>query len=229
MMFITRDYDAEALMHLEVGGLALAIALSPFQIIPVILLLFTARPVPNSSGFLAGWIFGILASTTIFVVIASMIETLDETPAWVYWTKVGFGLLLIAMGALVWVKGRKQTGSPGWMDSIDRLNPVGAFRLGTLLSGANPKVLILAAAAGFMIEASDDGLVGTIGGILVFTGVASATAAVPIVAYMIFGEKTLAPLTKARTWLQVHSTVVLTTVAGIVGTLMLVQGITGLV
>ena len=44
----------------EILPLALAIALSPFPIIPAILLLFTAQARSNSIAFLAGWFSGIL-------------------------------------------------------------------------------------------------------------------------------------------------------------------------
>ena len=43
----------------EILPLALAIALSPFPIIPAILLLFTAQARSNSIAFLTGWFSGI--------------------------------------------------------------------------------------------------------------------------------------------------------------------------
>ena len=51
----------------ELIPLALVIALSPFSIIPGILVLHTPRPRPTSLAFLAGWTFGIAAITAATV------------------------------------------------------------------------------------------------------------------------------------------------------------------
>ena len=51
----------------ELIPLALIIALSPFSIIPGILVLHTPRPRPTSVAFLTGWVLSIAALTAVFV------------------------------------------------------------------------------------------------------------------------------------------------------------------
>ena len=64
----------------EVLPLAIGIAASPFPVIPAILLLFTGRPRAAAWAFLAGWLVGIGASTTVFVLLAEVVDRSAATP-----------------------------------------------------------------------------------------------------------------------------------------------------
>ncbi|MDD2858625.1 MAG: GAP family protein, partial [Candidatus Nanopelagicales bacterium] len=67
---------------LETLPLALAIAASPFPIIPAILLLFTERARATSAAFLLGWIVGIAFAVTCFTLVSEFIEVADHPPLW---------------------------------------------------------------------------------------------------------------------------------------------------
>ncbi len=86
----------------EVLPLALAIAASPFPIIPAILFLFTPRARATSIGFLIGWMIGIIMVTVAFAALASVIDPSDETPTWASWARIGLGALLVVLGARQW-------------------------------------------------------------------------------------------------------------------------------
>lgn len=212
----------------EILPLALAIALSPFPIIPAILLLFTAQARSNSIAFLTGWFSGILVGTAAFVLLASIIELADEPPTWASWTRLVLGLALIALGIKKWFGRSPDDASPAWMRSIDQLQPTGALRLSLVLSLANPKVLLLAAAAGIAIGSLDVGAGTTVVSIVVFAAIAASTVAVPVVLYLVRGPAILVPLGKVRAWLERHNAAVLAIVMVAIGVALSLKGIDGI-
>jgi threonine/homoserine/homoserine lactone efflux protein len=113
------------------------------------------------------------------------------------------------------------------MQSIDRLTPSTALRLGLLLSAANPKVLLLTAAAGLSIGSADLTATETVITTAVFTVVASTTVALPVLLYLIAGERILRPLGRVRSWLQDNNAAVMAVVILVIGALLLVKGLQG--
>ncbi|MFZ1651799.1 MAG: GAP family protein, partial [Candidatus Nanopelagicales bacterium] len=208
----------------EVLPIAIAIALSPFPIIPTVLLLLTPSARANSLSFLAGWAAGIFVATWVFVVLASVIEGFEYPPVWASWTRIVLGLLLVGFGGWQWVRRGNQKESPAWMQSIDSMGPGGAARLGLVLSAANPKVLLLAAVGGLAIG-NDYAEFATITLVVfLFTAVAVSTVATPVVGYLVVGERALGPLRSAKNWLEPNSAVVMAVVIAAIGVLLVVKG-----
>jgi len=212
----------------EVMLLGLAVAASPFPIIPAILLLFTPRARATSLGFLAGWVIGIVVGTGLFIALATAIEKLDEPPTWVSWTRMVLGVLLLVLGVLRWRNRRAKQEIPAWMQSIDSISPAKALRLGVLLSAANPKVLLLAGAAGLAIGSAQLNTAGIVLATTAFTVVASSTVALPVLLYAVVGDRILVPLAGLRTWLQENNAAVMSVVITVIGAVLLVKGIGGL-
>ena len=212
----------------EVLPLALAVALSPFPIIPAILLLFTPSPRLAGFSFLSGWILGLLVATTAFLLLAAVVELADEPPTWASWTRIALGWLLIAVGLRQLLSRPEGDDTPKWMSSIDGLGPGGALRLGVVLSAANPKVLLLSAAAGLAIGAEQVGLSADVIAVLAFVSVASVTVALPVVLYSVLGTRILRPLGTVRSWLERHNALVMAVVILAIGALLIVKGISGL-
>lgn len=212
----------------EVLPLAIGIAASPFPIIPVILLLFTARPLAASGAFLAGWVLGIAAATAVFIGLASVVEAFDEPPSWASWARIALGAVLLAWGARQWLTRHDSDEDPAWMRSIEGSTPAEAARLGLLLSAANPKIVLLAAAAGLVIGAADLSTSGAVGAAAVFTGVAAATVAVPVLLFAVFGERVLGPLASMRDLLRANNAAVMALVILVLGALLVAKGVSGL-
>lgn len=212
----------------ELLPLGLAIAASPFPVVPAILLLFTARPKAAGLGFLTGWVAGILTATVVFVALATVVELADEPPVWASWVRVVLGVSLLALGTRQWVRRAAREEVPAWMRSIDAATPRRAVRLGILLSAANPKVLLLAAAAGLVIGSASLTTTEVVTATGVFTAVASSTVALPLLAYVVAGQRVLAPLGRARVWLQDNSAAVMAVVIWVIGALLVVKGVRGL-
>lgn len=210
----------------EVTPYALAIALSPFGVIVAILLLFTPRPRAAAGAFLAGWAVGIAVAAGVFVALATVIELSDEPPTWASWARLGLGVVLLLVGVRLWLR-RDGKAEPAWLRSLAGITPVRALRLGLLLS-ANPKTLLLAVAGGLAIGAAEVSIARTVVAIVVFTGLAVVTVALPLLLHLLLGARILSALGRAKDWLTAHNATVMAVALVVVGILLTVQGITGL-
>ncbi|MFB7676019.1 GAP family protein [Kitasatospora purpeofusca] len=211
----------------EVVPLALGIALSPVPVVPAIFLLFTPRPRAAAGMFLAGWVAGILVVASALAALAVYIEAHEETPTWAPWTKTGLGAVLLLVAVRQWRSGPAK-GTPAWMTTLTDATPAKALRLGVLLSGVNPKVVLLSAAAGLTIGAAELGAVRTVAAVAVFTAVSAATVALPLLLHLVAGERVLVPLGRARRWLELHNSAVTAVVLVVIGVLLVLDGISGL-
>jgi len=81
--------------------------------------------------------------------------------------------------------------------------------MGFLLSAVNPKNLLLVAAAGVTISASDVSAGEQLAVLTVFTLIAASTVAVPVVGYLIAGESADESFALAKTWLIQNNSVVM--------------------
>ena len=207
----------------EIAAIALGIAASPFPIIPAILLLFTPRPRTTTGAFLLGWVLGIVVATTTFAALAALIEPRDEAPAWISWTRISLGLVLILLGVRQWATRREKAAAPAWMQAISDATPARALRLGLLLSGANPKVLLLTAAGGLEIDSTGLSRSATVVTIAAFAAVAASTVSIPLVLHAMMGERMLGPLSKAKDWLGLHNAAIMAVVITVIGVYLVVK------
>jgi threonine/homoserine/homoserine lactone efflux protein len=208
--------------------LAIGILASPFPVIPAILLLLTPHATANAGAFLAGWTTGVLAGTAVFVGLANVIEGFEETPTWVSWARVLLGGVLVVVGVRQFLSRDESKEAPGWMRALGDATPASAARLGALLSGANPKILLLCAAAGLTIASADLTSTATVVAVLVFALVGSLSVALPLVVHLVLGERAQAPLLRAKEWLTVHNATIMAVVVLVIGGLLLSKGISSL-
>ena len=132
----------------EILPLAIGEAVSPIPIIAAILMLFSKRAGSTSSGFLIGWVMGIVVATAIFTALAGTLQAGGEPSVAASWIKIVLGALLLVVGVRQWRGRGGQHDNPKWMAAIDDFTFVKALGLGFLLSAVNPKNLIMAAGAG---------------------------------------------------------------------------------
>ena len=97
-----------------------------------------------------------------------------------------------------------------------------------MLAYANPKVLLLTAAAGFSIGAAELDPAGTVAIVAAFTVVASISVAVPVLLFAVTGERMLDPLSRVRDWLVRNNAVVMSIVLTVIGAMVLLEGAGGL-
>ena len=155
-------------------------------------------------------------------------QVFDEPPTWASWARIVLGVGLLVWGVREWVGRAGSDEAPAWMQSIEGATPAKAARLALLLSVANPKIVLLAAAAGLAISAAELSSAGTLGAAAVFTGLAATTVALPVLLYALLGARMLTPLASARDWLQANNAAVMAVVIAVIGALLIARGLSGL-
>lgn len=208
--------------------LAIGVAVSPIPIIAAILMLFSARAASTSTGFLLGWVLGIVVATAIFTALAGTLQTGGEPSVVASWIKIGLGVLLVSVGIRQWRGRGGQHNAPKWMAAIDDFTFPKALGLGVLLSAVNPKNLIMAAGAGLIIGSGAVGVGGDVAAIAVFTVIASSTVAIPVIACLLAAQRMSEPLESLRKWLQDNNAAVMATLILVIGMVLVGKGVSGL-
>ncbi|GGM47218.1 GAP family protein [Microbacterium saperdae] len=210
--------------------LALGIAISPLPIVAGILMLMSPRARSTSVGFLIGWIGGIALVVTVFTLLSAVIPTAAEDTS-----KPVLGVIQLVLGALLILlavrqwrgrpRGDAQPAMPTWMQQIDGMSFVATLGLGLLLSGANPKNLLLGASAGVTLGAA-----GLAGGdvtlvIIIFTVLAASTVLVPVLGFLLASDALRQPLSRLRDWLQAENAVIMTVLLLVLGVVIIGKGV----
>ncbi len=196
----------------ETFSLAIGVAVSPVPIAAVIVMLFTPKAKTNAPVFLVGWIVGLLLVGFVVLLIPGLEASNGEPSTTTGVVKGVLGVLLLVAGWGAWRKrpGPAETAAaPKWMAAIDGFGIGKSFGMGFLLSAVNPKNLLLVAAAAATIAAA-----GLSGGdqtvaLLVFTLIAASTVAVPVIGYLIVGERADESFATAKDWLIQNNSVVM--------------------
>lgn len=212
----------------ELIPLALVIALSPFSIIPGILVLHTPRPRPTSLAFLAGWTLGIAGVTAVFVEAADLAHGLGNQPASAPYVRIAIGVGLIGWGLYRWFTRNRSAKSPRWLTAMTTIGPRRAFLTALTLSVANLKVLLMSAAAGVAIGTSSLQPFGAWVSVAGFTALAVSTVAIPVLAFQIAGDRLDAPLSRLKNWMEQNHAALIAVILFVIGVALLYKGIQGL-
>lgn len=201
----------EALAHAVAFGLA--VALSPFPIIGIVLILAAPGGRARGLAFLGGALTGVGGAGALILALESRADPTDgaDPATWVSVVELCLAGALVLLAARKW-RGRPRPGEtpalPGWMAAAETLTPARAAGMGVLLSGVNPKNLVLIAAAATSIAGStDDGGTRT-AALAVFTLVACAGVGVPLLATAVAGARASRALSGVREWMLRNHTVI---------------------
>lgn len=213
--------------------MAIAIALSPFPIVGVVLMLGTPRARQNSLAFLAGWIGGLAALGAAVLLLSSGAGASDpgEPASWLSVVKLVLGALLVVLAAKQWrgrAGGAEDEAMPAWMKSIDRFRAPRAAGLAILLSAANPKNLLLVVAGAAAIAQSGASTGQQAGALAIFVAIASLGPGIPIGIYFALGERSKPILEEMRGWMARNNGAVLAVVCLLIGVKLIGDGIAGL-
>jgi hypothetical protein len=205
-------------MGKAIGGslpLAVGIALSPIPIIAVVLMLTSRRAKVNGPVFVLGWLVGLGVVGAIVLSIAGPAgaSTSGGPATWVSWVKIVLGVLLLLVAVRQFrgrPRGDDEPQMPKWMASIDRTTPFAALGLAVLLSGANPKNLLLAVSGGATI--AQTGIPGGQQAIayLVFALIGTLGVGIPVVIYFALGKRSDTVLGGLKDWMSQHNAVIMT-------------------
>ena len=214
----------------EILPLALVVTISPINVIPAILLLFTKRSLANASSFLAGFIAGVAAVLGSFVAIAGAVNLAPGSghSTWAAVLKLALGASLL-VAAVRKFRGRPRVGEEGsmpkWMDGIAGFTPGRSLAAGAALGAFNPKNVIVGLAAAVTVASADLVAGQQIATIAVYVFVAVLGIAAPILVTIFLGDRAGAVLDGWNAWLGQNNATVMSVLFLIFGVVLIGQGI----
>ena len=216
----------------EILPLALVVTLSPINIIPAILLLFTSKPLVNASCFLMGFIAGVGLVLGLFVSIAGAVNLSagDGHSTWAGALKLILGVYLL-FAAVRKFRGRPRAGEEGsmpkWMGGIAGYTAGKSLGAGLVLGALNPKSVVvgLAAAAAVAAGSLSPGQQVAACAVYIFVGVLGVAA--PILVMLLLGERAPEVLRGWNEWLRQNNATVMSVLFLGFGVVLVGQGIAG--
>lgn len=214
-------------------AMAVGVALSPIPIIASVLLVGSARGRVNGPLF----VLGCATSTAMIggVLIASGVGSGTDdsggpsTAASAL--KIVLGVILLGMAARQW-RGRpvadEDAPLPKWMGALDGFSPGRSLLLGIVVTGVNPKnlLLVFAGAAAVVSAGATEGEEAVAWAI--FTLIAIVGVATPVVISFAMGDRSDELLGRLRKWMAHNSGVIMAVIVLLIGVKLLGDGIAGL-
>jgi hypothetical protein len=114
------------------------------------------------------------------------------------------------------------------MSTFANITPARAAITAMVLVVVNPKVLFMCAAAGLAIGTEGLGRGGALLGELYYVVIAASTVALPILAYVVSGDRLDQPLVKLKDWMERQHATLVAAILVVLGVLVLYKGIHGL-
>ncbi|WP_328526533.1 GAP family protein [Kribbella sp. NBC_00359] len=214
---------------LQLLPLALAAALSSVPISATIFILLSESRRRSGLAFLAGTVFGTLATVALATVAGQALPGRPrEHDALVAKLEVVIGSALVLLGVVTLAR-RSRAGSgrgPGWLDSIGTFGILPVFGIGLALN-LRPKAILLAAAAGLAIAGVNLVFHDDLGLMVFYTVLATCTVGIPIVATILFPRRMEPRLLSAKAWIAAHSTTLGATMMILIGGFIIAVGVSG--
>jgi Sap, sulfolipid-1-addressing protein len=223
-------------MGKAIGGslpLAVGIALSPLPIIAVVLMLTSRKARVNGPAFILGWLLGLGIVGALVLALAGPggASKSGSPAAWVSWVKIALGVLLLLVAARQFRSrphGGEEAPMPKWMATIDNTTPLAAVGLAAVLSGANPKNLLLAVGGAAAI--AQTGIPGGRQAIayLIFAVIATLGVGIPVGIYFAMGQRSEKLLAGLKNWMSAHNAVIMTVLCLIIAAKLIGDAISSL-
>jgi Sap, sulfolipid-1-addressing protein len=198
----------------EILPLAIGVAISIVPIIAIILMLITPKAKSNGVAFLVGWLLGLIVVGAAVLVIANSAGVSDQSgpSTTVGWIQLVLGLLFLLLAVKQW-RSRPAPGEaapmPKWMQLIDTFTPGKSLGLAAVLSGVNPKNLVLSISAASTI--AQTGLAGSQQAVVlgVFILLGSVGIIAPLVVYFVMGDRAAAVLDGWKAFLAANNAAIM--------------------
>ena len=223
-------------MGQAIGGslpLAVGIALSPIPIIAVVLMLTSRRAKVNGPAFVLGWLIGLgIVGAIVLAVAGTGGASKSGAPAtWVSWVKIVLGVLLLLVAFREFrsrPRGDEEPHMPKWMATIDNTTPPAALGLAALLSGANPKNLLLAVGGAAAIAQTGIGGGQQAVAYLGFALIGTLGVGIPVGIYFAMGARSEKLLAGLKDWMSAHNAVIMAVLCLVIAAKLVGDGISGL-
>lgn len=219
-------------MFEQAAGLALVAAFYPPAMLIAGLYLASARPGRVTVLYvIGGFVIVTIVGTAVLLAIRESGLSLPSHQNTRYGLRLALGVVAITGAFLIYRrKPRKPDPAKARKPSlIDRLSaeprPLTAFVAGLLIFG--PSLTFIAAVQ--VVATSKASVTATVGAMAMIIVLTLAFAWIPLVAYLIAPKFTVRKLSEFEAWLRRHGKAVLAGAVGLVGVLLVIQGIAGLV
>ncbi|MCQ4199030.1 GAP family protein [Streptomyces sp. NPDC058783] len=191
-----------------------AVALSAFPIIGVVMMLATPRARSNGPALLLGWVLGLaLVGTIVLLVSGGAGPSEQGQPAdWVSALDLALGVLLLWVAVREWrgrPRGDEEVTLPKWLKTVDSFTPVKALAVGTALSVVNPKNLLLSIAAASAIARTDASAGAQAVALAVYVVLGAIGPGAPLVLYFALKERSQRILDGLKLWMERHNTAIM--------------------
>jgi threonine/homoserine/homoserine lactone efflux protein len=202
--------------------IAVGIALSPLPIVAVVLMLVTDRGRVNGPAFILGWWIGLAVVGAIVLIIGAGAgaSSVNGPATWASLVKLILGVLLLIVAARQW-QGRPHEGAepvtPKWMGGLEAFTPAKAVGAGAVLSGLNPKNLLLAASGAATIATTGLSAGQTVLAYVVFVIIASVGVAAPVVLSFGLGDRAGPLLERLKGWMTANNAVIMAVLLLVIG------------
>jgi Sap, sulfolipid-1-addressing protein len=213
--------------------LAIAVTIAPVPIIAEILLLFSQKPVPNASAYLAGFVVGVGGILGILVVVAGTmnLSTGSGPSKGAGIAELVLGLLLLLAAVRLYrrrPKAGEEAPMPKWMNGIAGFAPGKSFGVGVALGAVNPKNIAVGIAAAIVIASA-----GLTSGkeaiaVIVYVVVGALGVAAPLAVLLVLKGKAQPILDSWKTWLGQNNATVMAVLFLVFAVVLIGKGIAAL-
>jgi hypothetical protein len=210
---------------------AIEVALSPLPISAVILLLLSGKPRANSLAFLFGWVVAIFANVAAFMLIVSIEpKSPDSKDTAIAIINGILGIFLLYLAYKQWnlrPKAGHKPKTPKWMNAVDQFTPIKSFIIALTLVTINAKNTVIDIATGTLIARSANTPAESFIALTIFALISSITIAIPVFAYLIFGNTLAKTLTNLKKWFIYNSSTILSILFCVLGAELLYKAFFG--
>jgi len=210
----------------------MAIALTPIQIIAVVVVLGGRRGRAGGFAFLLGWLVAFGALAALAVVLVEQLGENDRAPTpLLHWLQLVAGLLLLWLAVRAW-RGRPVEGEepkpPAWLASLGEARPAKALLVGATTAVANPKIVALVLSSATSIAYLPLSATQLAVTILLFVLLGSLPLIVLVFAHALGGEAAARGIRAFKGFMLRNNDVIVTIVLAMLGVKILGNGIEGI-
>jgi hypothetical protein len=210
--------------------LALA-AVAPAMIVAVILMLSAKGGLAKSLAFILGRILIYTLWGLLFLALAGRLSDTgggEASPASMAVKTILGGLLLILAVKIYLGEDDPDAPPPKWMTALEKASSGAMFGIGALLSIVQIRFVLLMLAGATIISDAHLPAVQTIIALIVLVLAVTWVQLLPIVLYLVMGDRAQAMLDSLNDWLARNQRMVNVVVLGLFGIVLLGQGLPGL-
>lgn len=206
-------------------------AIAPVMVVAVILMLSSKGGLGKSVAFILGRILCYILWGVLFIALAGKVASAnsDETSTASLAIKTLLGGLLLVLAVKSYLgEDDPDAPPPKWMSALDKANPGVLLGIGVLLSIVQFRFVLLMMAGATSIAEAQLSLVQVVISLAVLILAMIWPQLLPIVLYVVMGDRAQAVLESMNHWLAQNQRMVNVVVLGLFGVVLLSQGLVGL-